>query len=662
MDDPVAEEAYARALLLAGARGHQQRVAAEARLAEPLGGGDPVCADGYLLTWGYGLASAEEVHVDALNAYKAGARGGCLEQLAKLVPGHCAQGIAALVRRLLGHAIIPMVVILIPLFVAKGTESALPEPSLCAMGFLLPHIWFHWLFKNYRKSFFKIFVGCRESGASARIKAFWENVHPMDPRRNTFLMGMANFATKCIPIGVHGDGVPCTKKGSLDVLSMFGLLGVGKTAELVLYLASYYSKCEVDAMTQIDFPDWHHGETQDQLWTVLIWSFIALETGRFPMVDHRGMDIVEEPWKSLAGTRIADGYVAQFWQFRSDAEFTYNHLGLPGHWSSHNPCHACQCDNKPDTAGSPMHHLNFSPTMSWPSTLFLNMIFFFAHCALKGKSVHVLLRPRSEGGLGLHILCFGRDSLHCLDLGVSQHINGCVLWLLVFGSYVRDGKPLEALGIVYRDICREYARLKTKSIFTNLELSMFCDPDAPKSDYPLLKGKAAETRHLVEVLYNLWASKYTREHDPAVDAGDRAHDAHVSEVLRTLSEINAVLDMRTEPHHVPLFLTEAASDDLRDLINRFLTHHDFLEGLSNAAGVLLWHGTSKFHSLWHLGYESQFSHPASQRTYLNEDYMRIISKVGLSNRHGVAATDRSKTICEKVSLGRSIEFWIQNRS
>jgi hypothetical protein len=153
--DPIAQEELHRNLLSASSRGHQQRATAAVRAAEPPGGGDPEFADELLVGWGYGTYSATKVNKLARLATRAGAVGGYLRELAALgsngtQPQNCSTGIMELIRSILGAAIIPVMTILIPMFVAKSAEGK-PEPEFCACGVILPHIWFAFLYKHYRK-------------------------------------------------------------------------------------------------------------------------------------------------------------------------------------------------------------------------------------------------------------------------------------------------------------------------------------------------------------------------------------------------------------------------------------------------------------------------------------------------------------------------------
>ena len=111
-----------------------------------------------------------------------------------------------------------------------------------------------------------------ESGAAEALSVFWHNVHPEDPRRGP-LFDTINFATRCIPIGLHGDGVPCTKKDSVKATSLFGLLGWGTTSQFVCYLWNCFSKCKVDETTVLNSPSWLAGFTAEVGYEVLVWSF-----------------------------------------------------------------------------------------------------------------------------------------------------------------------------------------------------------------------------------------------------------------------------------------------------------------------------------------------------------------------------------------------------
>ena len=128
MHDSFAAEDLERSLLVAHARGHTQRATASARSSEPPGGGDPGLADDLLVKWSYGKRSAVEVNENATLARRAGAVGGYLRELAELGSNgrhlqNCSRDLIDFVRKLLGAAILPMYVALVPMFVARTDEG-----------------------------------------------------------------------------------------------------------------------------------------------------------------------------------------------------------------------------------------------------------------------------------------------------------------------------------------------------------------------------------------------------------------------------------------------------------------------------------------------------------------------------------------------------------
>jgi hypothetical protein len=252
-----------------------------------------------------------------------------------------------------------------------------------------------------------------------------------------------------------------------------------------------------------------------------------------------------------------------------------------------------------------------------------------------------------DGGLGCHVLIMLHDTLHCLDLGPSQQVAGTVLWLLTYGDYVLDGQPHKALDTVVDVIQELYVKDKTPTRFTNIRLEMFADEKNPTADPPELKGKGAETRHLIPILEQLWR-RFAR-------AGD-AHDAHVLALLESLSEIYAILDFKTADNATPHFLNDAMVLELRTCIDRFLTHFSFLRSLADEHDLKTWWMTSKTHSVWHVGFEAQFQHPSMARTYINEDFVRLLQQCGLSNRHAIPAAQRSIAVTRKYAMGKSLEL------
>ena len=139
------------------------------------------------------------------------------------------------------------------------------------------------------------------------------------------------------------------------------------------------------------------------------------------------------------------------------------------------------------------------------------------------KNVHLIFRPLSQGGLGMHIMSQYKDALHVADMGVTKHACGNVLWLLCYTDMLGEQKtPADNMAQVWGDIDDLHKARGTSSQFSNLSLASFCNPDTPRSDFPILNGKGAERRHLLPILVTIWV-KYAR---PVI-----VFEQHVTQVL-----------------------------------------------------------------------------------------------------------------------------------
>lgn len=92
------------------------------------------------------------------------------------------------------------------------------------------------------------------------------------------------------------------------------------------------------------------------------------------------------------------------------------------------------------------------------------------------------------------------DILHTLDLGVSQRLCGSVLHTWCYQEACDKAMAPKNMREVWNRIQDKYRSMKVKERFTNIFLSQFSNTEHPWSQAPLLKGKAAEIRHLVPVL------------------------------------------------------------------------------------------------------------------------------------------------------------------
>ena len=85
-------------------------------------------------------------------------------------------------------------------------------------AFLWPHAWLSYLYKDFKGNFFQLCM-LQDTEAMARnhIGKCWEAIASNDPRRASLQEGVD--MTQVIPAWLHGDGVPCTKNDSYEVMS-----------------------------------------------------------------------------------------------------------------------------------------------------------------------------------------------------------------------------------------------------------------------------------------------------------------------------------------------------------------------------------------------------------------------------------------------------------
>ena len=125
-----------------------------------------------------------------------------------------------------------------------------------------------------------------------------------------------------------------------------------------------------------------------------------------------------------------------------------------------------------------MNFRNMKPDAPWRAQTFskLGIAKWNEHCSYQGKVLAMPFQPRDRGGLGLtHHFSF-HGVLHCMDLGITQHLLGNVVFHLVFTDVLGAGSPQSKFDKVAGWIAEEYQKRKTPSQFSTLEISMFCDP------------------------------------------------------------------------------------------------------------------------------------------------------------------------------------------
>jgi hypothetical protein len=125
--------------------------------------------------------------------------------------------------------------------------------------------------------------------------------------------------------------------------------------------------------------------------------------------------------------------------------------------------------------------------------------------------------------------------MHCVHLGVAQHVGGNVLYELVYNCLRPVGTVSDRLREVWASILEFYSMANASSRIGALTLAMLIDTGGPHQHYPCLRTKAKETEWLCRALAFVWTQWE--------DTGNRVHQ-HIS---KTLDLLIVIFDIAKRP-------------------------------------------------------------------------------------------------------------------
>ena len=566
-----------------------------------------------LLQWSLGGLSAISVQSLASKAFSDGLVHPDIARLAALgnsgqAPQNCQRDLLRWLGKHMG-ALPPPVQMKLPLKTSPEEESVqVVELPLLPLHRMMAYMWEHW------QSEFQL----RLVGEDGAVEAFWNNISPQDPRWATwhpFLQKRAGYKQKCLPLALHGDGVPVFRKKSLNVVSVNSLLGTGSSLDTKLLLASYW-----DALRNRS-PALPQEDTEQVLWDYIVWDLKAVWEGVHPASDPHG-----NPWPvgsqeaQFALQPLCGGFLGIPWLFRADLDYVAKVLGL-GHWGREHPCIFCKAGR------TQCLFTDFRPEAEWRRAVWGGQEWRDAH-----PDCHKLLRF-----LGCSIHTVHCDVLHTVSLGVTYHVVANVLYLLIWEGQWPSRTPLkERLRAVWTEIKEFYSLARAPVRLTKLLFSMFLpDIQAPHQNYPLLQGvKAKEAEWLARAAHWVWSQRS--------DHSKPAHQ-HITCALGYLIEF---YDICGAPG---LFLSAETAATATQCCDNLPLHYSWLS--RDALGKLqkIWNIAPKLHYMVHLGQRRQFLHPRCGWTYSDEDFVGRIARLARASTGGVAIDRLQRTIAAKYS-------------
>ncbi len=470
-----------------------------------------------------------------------------------------------------------------------------------ATNILYPHEVFSALFKHHPTAFLERLCG----GSIDNVPSFWASMREHPNLAGHPFLSDATYAKTCIPLSLHGDGVPVSGIGkpwskSAEVLSWSSCLGYGSTSVTTYMIICLHKLLMTSAPGH---------RTADKLWLHICWSFTWLMRGVWPDADAYGTKYTPGlPEYTRRLTPLADGWTAALWLLKGDLEYFANTLGLE-HFSSHTPCFLCRAN----TSDVPWTDIRCGA--QWQATVWTPET--WRH---HNRNTHPIF-----GVPGVSITSVSPDMLHSKHLGTDTYFYASVLTLLT--RHMLPASPQNNLDRVWTRIQHHYKVMKIPDQFGNLAESMFWSPNS----MPRLKGRASEMRNLAVPLRATFLEFR--------DATDQRH-RWVLHGLNMSIRMEELLDNSTPP--TP-FTTEVHEEFLQAAL-QFAAFQNALADYYHPRNLLLFNVTIKTHYLLHIALQSKFVHPRAAWCYRGEDFMRISRRLIASCQHGA----KPHLVCTKA--------------
>jgi hypothetical protein len=335
------------------------------------------------------------------------------------------------------------------------------------VSFLLPHEMMHWLIEQ-------------RHGSTEGLLADSKNPHLLEPLRE-WCQKVGCEPTNCIPLGLHGDGVPFAAKlsDSLEQLTFN-------------CLADYHLRMLICAVPKKFMAK--GSLSWDAIMAVLEWSFRHLALGRFPAQDHLGGDFQDKCRREAAGKPL--GCRGSLLQIRADWAFLKQTFNFPS-WSSAEICFKCRAARK-----GPMAFTCTGPSAPWRSAR-LSEMEFWGLLHDQGIQPSPLFRIP-----GVTLASIKLDWLHCVDLGITADCLGNLMHEAIEGF--AEGSKEKNLRKLWAYILEFYKKENPASKLHSLTLDMIRAKGNTQA--PKLRAKGAQARYLVP--FGLQLAKLMEDSDP----------------------------------------------------------------------------------------------------------------------------------------------------
>lgn len=292
-------------------------------------------------------------------------------------------------------------------------------------------------------------------------------------------------ASNTVSLGLHGDGVPFSKKDSIELLS-FNFLGEPMGDRVPFAGISKMYACKCGCLGR---------DTFDDMLEVFVWSLRALLVQAHPSVDPAGKPLSDPQMIKVAGQPLGCPR-AILVQVRGDWPFLKQLFSIPV-WNNFCVCWRCFADKDANS------YKDGSANAQWRKRR-KQFDHFLVELRKKGIAVSPLFSAP-----GFEIFMIVLDWLHIVDLGIAQDLIGSLFAELIRGALCPGTKD-QCLKALWGKLLQFYKTHKTPSRLDMLKEEMF----ERNGKAPKLKAKGGETRHLIPFAASVSAEVAQQTNDP----------------------------------------------------------------------------------------------------------------------------------------------------
>jgi hypothetical protein len=338
--------------------------------------------------------------------------------------------------------------------------------------------------------------------------------------------------------------------------------------------------------------------TFDALLRIFAWSMNICLRGTTPATDWLDRPIGAEVALLASGWRGALTLVKGDWAFYKEVFY------FPAWNGATEMCWLCRASS----TNRDLLWTDVREEAGWRNTFWTHEL-YLAHRRAQGLAIPILLLFCA----GLRLECISIDTLHIVDLGLTAHIVGNVLWLFTIIRNVFRGRTnKERINLLEVDL-RKWEK-EHPSSSSKIQGKLNQDRIRTEKQWPKMKAKGAALRHVTAYVLHL-AVQFCN--------GSR-YDNLVLSLCQLICRFYELISRESQ------FLTSEALKELPVIGHRLAEAYTTLSSLSFSAGFKLFKMMPKLHLWEHL---TEYPLPLNPRAfwcYSDEDLMGALVAIAVT--------------------------------